>query len=130
MGNGGESRTDIRGRLRAAQRVTFLQQRGDIRGERRLGGIGRGQHHRGQPGMRPQRGHPAAGCGDAPLRIERAEFYQQRTGRRQCPLRRWIEERQRRGRRAPGRAVEHQRRQLRLQDFRPIEWRHSAMQRG
>ena len=86
-----QAQADIRWRVRAAQRIALLQQRGEIGRERRLARRSRGQHHRRQPRMRAKRRHPPAGFGDAAVRIERAEFRQQRGCRGQGAPRRRVE---------------------------------------
>ena len=116
-----------------AQQVAFLQQRREGGGERGLRGRFGGQHHRRQPRMRPQRGHPPAGRGDRAGRIERAEVFQQGPGGGEGAGGRRIGERQvgRRGAQVigPDGAGEAERGQFGLQDLRPVEGGQAAMQR-
>ena len=80
--------------------------------------------------MSAQHGHVAALLRNAAVRVECAEFGQQ------CPRggdragRGLVRERQAGRQGAPGSAVQHQRRQLGLEDFRAVVRRQAAMQRG
>ena len=127
IGERGQPQADIRRRVGTAQRVALLQQRGEIGGQRCLGWRPGRQHHRRQAWMRAQSRHTAAGIGDAPRGVERAKLGQQRGRCGQRALRRRVEESQVGGRGAPGSAVEHQPRQLRLEDLRPVVGGQAAM---
>ena len=125
----GQTEKDIRRRLHSAKWVAFFQQRRQIGRHRRLARGCRRQHHRRQPRMRAEPRHKPPGLGDPPRRIQRPQFAQQRPRRRQRARGRLVLKRQVARPRPPGGAVQRQRGQFRLQDFRPVERRHAAMQR-
>ena len=99
----------------------LLQQGRQLGSQRRLRLAPRRHHHGSEPGMRAKPRHVPSPGRQAALRVQRAQVGQQRPRRGQRPGRRWVRERQSAGRSAPGRAVQHQAGQLRLQYLRPVE---------
>ena len=124
-----QPRIDVGRRVPVPDGVAFLQQRGEVGGQRLLPLIRRGQQHARQPRMRAHPRHAAAHRGDPPFRVQRIQFPQQRAAGGQRAGGRRIEEGEIPRRRPPGREIEREARQLGLQDLRPVGLGQAAMQR-
>ena len=126
--DGGQAGHDIGGVILTAHGIAFLQQRRDIGCARGFPRGFRRQHHRREPGVRPNRRHALAGRGDAALGVHRTEVGQQRVGRGERAGWRRILKRQVRWRRAPSGTIQREGGQFGLQNLRPVEGEQAAMQ--
>ena len=125
-----QPQADIAGRLGIAQRVALLQQRGEVGRQRRLRRGRGGQHHGRQPRMRAQPRHVAGPASVIRPSRQRAQIGQQRRGRPPARPAGGGSGNGRSAGAAPQAAQSSTRpRQLRVQNFRPVERRQAAMQR-
>jgi hypothetical protein len=119
---------NIRRRLRPCpERVALFQQRRHIAGEGAFGRCPRREHHRRQSRMGTEPAHPPAQFSDRAVLVHRLQLDEERAGCGKRAGGRRIGEWQLSGRRAPGRAIQHQAGELGLGDLRPVEGPQAAM---